>query len=133
MDGAGGRTFKRVLVTLPWAVVRFFGRIARRVLATVGVIVALIVLCYVGFESIVETIDSHYAKEIDDYLGIDRSTIARLHDRAYFAQDAPGIFNGSQYRVLIRCPHLCAPYSKRGINEILRTFVPSIASPAPAR
>src|SRR6185295_19261974 len=88
MEGTVGRNWKRVLLTLPWAVVRFFGRFARRVLVTVGVIVALIILGYVGFESIVETIDSHYAKEIDDYLGIDRSTIARLHDRAYFAQES---------------------------------------------
>ena len=76
------------MLTLPWAVVRFFGRITRRVLVAVGVIVALLVLGYVWFEEIVETIDSHYAKEIDDYLGIDRSTIARLRDRAYFAQES---------------------------------------------
>ncbi len=88
MEGAGGGNWKRVLLTLPWAVVRFFGRITRGVFVAVGVIVALLVLGYVGLEEIFETIDSHYAKEIDDYLGIDRSTIARLRDRAYFAQES---------------------------------------------
>ena len=39
-------------------------------------------------EEIVETVDSRYSDEIDDYLGIDRTTIARLHDRAYFAQES---------------------------------------------
>ncbi len=88
MQDSSRKDFKRVLLTLPWAVVRFFGRITRGVLVAVGVTVAVVVLGYVCFEEIVETIDSHYAKEIDDYLGIDRSTIARLRDRAYFAQES---------------------------------------------
>ena len=52
---------KRILLTFPWAVVRFFGRITRGILAAVGVVVALIVLGYVGFEEIVEWGDAHYA------------------------------------------------------------------------
>jgi membrane peptidoglycan carboxypeptidase len=88
MEGGGARDLKRVLLTLPWAVARFFGRIVRRFFVALGVLVALLVLGYVGLEEIIETVDSHYASEIDDYLGIDRSTIARLHDRAYFAQES---------------------------------------------
>ena len=67
---------------------RFFGRITRRVFVTVGVIVAFIVLGYVYSEEIFETVDSRYSAEIDDHLGIDRSTITRLHDRSYFAQQS---------------------------------------------
>jgi membrane peptidoglycan carboxypeptidase len=88
VEGNVKSKLKFVLVTLPWAVVRFFGRIFRRFFVALGVVVALLVLSYVEFESIVETIDAHYADEIDNYLGIDRSTIARLHDRAYFAQES---------------------------------------------
>jgi penicillin-binding protein 2D len=88
VEGNVKSKFKLVLVTLPWAVVRFFGRFVRRFFVALGVIVALLVLGYVEFESIVEAIDAHYADEIDNYLGIDRSTIARLHDRAYFAQES---------------------------------------------
>ncbi len=88
MEGATGRNWKRVLLTLPWAVVRFFGRITRGVFVAAGVVVVLLVLGYVGFEEIFETVDSHYAEEIDDRLGIDRSTIARLRDRAYFVRES---------------------------------------------
>src|SRR5439155_375328 len=51
--------FKRWLLTLPWALLRFFGRIVRRFFVAVGVLVALAVVGYVEFESIVETIDAH--------------------------------------------------------------------------
>ena len=51
-------------------------------------LVALVVLGYVGFEFIVETIDSHYSRQIDAYLGIDKNAIARLHDPAYFAEES---------------------------------------------
>ena len=88
MEGAGGSNFKIILLTLPWAVLRFFGRIIRRFLVAVGVLAALAVFVYVELESIIETIDSRYANEINTYLGIDRNAIARLHDRAYFAQQS---------------------------------------------
>jgi hypothetical protein len=88
MEGERGRSVKRYLLTLPWAVVRFFGRLTRSFFVVLGVIVALLVLGYVGLEEIIETADSRYSEEIDDYLGIDRSTIARLHDRSYFAQES---------------------------------------------
>ena len=88
MEGNVRKKLKRVLLTLPWAVLRFLGRIVRRLFVVLGVVVALLILGYVGLEEIIETIDSRYSSEIDSYLGIDRSTIARLHDRAYFAQES---------------------------------------------
>src|SRR5207245_2402899 len=46
------------------------------------------VVGYVEFETIVEAIDARYADEIDSHLGIERDSIARLRDRAYFAQQS---------------------------------------------
>jgi membrane peptidoglycan carboxypeptidase len=83
-----GAKLKRILLTIPWAIVRFFGRLTRGVLATVGVVVALVILGYVYAEEIFEEVDSRYFAEVDEHLGIDRTTIARLHDRAYFAQES---------------------------------------------
>ena len=63
-DGANGwktvesdqdSKLKFALLNLPWAVVRFFGRIVRRFFVAVGVLVALAVLGYVELESIIET------------------------------------------------------------------------------
>ncbi len=82
------KVLKRVFLTLPWAVLRFLGGIVRRFFVALGVVAALLILGYVGLEEIIETVDSRYSSEIDNYLGIDRSTIARLHDRAYFAQES---------------------------------------------
>ena len=83
-----GARLKRILLTMPWAIVRFFGRLTRGVLATVGVAVALLVLGYVYAEEIFEEVDSRYFSKVDEYLDVDRATIARLHDRAYFAQES---------------------------------------------
>ena len=80
--------FKRVALTLPWRVLRFFGRLVRRFFVSVGVLAALAAVGYVEFESIVATIDSRYSTQIDAYLGIDRNAIARLSDPAYFAQQS---------------------------------------------
>src|ERR1700687_2368645 len=71
---------KLLLVTLPWAFVCFLGRTIKRFFIALGVLVVLGVLSYVGFESIVETIDSRYSSQIDAYLGIERNAISRLHD-----------------------------------------------------
>ena len=81
-------TVNGVLLTLPWRVLRFFGRLLRRFFVTVGVLAALAVAGYVEFESIVEAIDARYADRIDGWLGIDETAIARLHDPAYFAQQS---------------------------------------------
>jgi len=74
--------------TWPWRVLRFFGRIIARFFIVVGVLTALAVLVYVKFEAIVEAIDSRYASDIDAYLAIDKATIDRLRDPAYFAQQS---------------------------------------------
>ena len=88
MEKVDRRNLKYFVVTLPWALVRFLGRIVKRSFIALGVLVALVVLGYVGFEFIVETIDSHYSRQIDAYLGIDKDAIARLHDPAYFAEES---------------------------------------------
>src|SRR6266513_1625560 len=88
MQGDDRGILKLVFLTLPWALLRFFGRIIRRFFVALGVLVALIVLGYVGFEFIVETIDSRYSAQVDAYLGIDKNSISRLHDPAYFAEQS---------------------------------------------
>src|SRR5438105_15124672 len=75
---------KHFVLTLPWALARFCGRIVRRFFVALGVLAALIVIGYVEFESIVEAIDARYSAQIDAYLAIDKNAIARLHDPAYF-------------------------------------------------
>jgi len=74
--------------TLPWRVLRFFGRLAAGFFVLVGVLVALAVVGFVQFEAIVAEIDSRYSSEIDAHLGIDKTTIARLRDPAYFARQS---------------------------------------------
>jgi hypothetical protein len=88
MEKVSRDSLKLVVMTLPWRFVRFLGRIARRFFVAVGVLVALGILGYVEFESIVETIDSRYSRQIDAYLGIDKNAISRLHDPTYFAQES---------------------------------------------
>jgi len=79
---------KFALLNAPWALVRFMGRLLRRCLVAVGVVVVLAIIAYVELETIVEFVDEHYASEIDDYLGLDGSAIARIQDPAYFAQQS---------------------------------------------
>src|SRR6516165_4665023 len=82
------RDLERFVLTLPWALVRWLGRLVRRFFVAIGVLAALAVLGYVEFESIVEAIDSRYWREIDARLGIDKNAISRLHDPAYFARES---------------------------------------------
>ncbi len=88
MENNGRRNLKRIVVTLPWAFLRFLGRIVKLSFIALGALVALVVLGYVGFELIVATIDSRYSAQIDAYLGIDKNAISRLHDSAYFAEES---------------------------------------------
>jgi membrane peptidoglycan carboxypeptidase len=81
-------SFKRFLIAMPWRIACFLGRLIRRFFVVVGVLAALAVAGYVQFEAIVEAVDSRYAAEIDAYLGTDRRAIARLDDRAYFAEQS---------------------------------------------
>jgi penicillin-binding protein 1A len=83
---------KHSLLELPWAMLRFVGRNVRRLLVVIGAVAvlagALVAFAYLEFEDIVEAIDAHYADRIDAELGIDRTTIARLRDPTYFAQQS---------------------------------------------
>ncbi|HEY3583291.1 MAG TPA: biosynthetic peptidoglycan transglycosylase, partial [Casimicrobiaceae bacterium] len=78
----------RALAALPWRFACFVGRLLRRCFVVVGVAAALAVAGYVYFEAIVEYVDARYADRIDDWLGLDRTTLARLRDPAYFAQQS---------------------------------------------
>jgi membrane peptidoglycan carboxypeptidase len=119
MEQALQNNFKRWLLALPWALLRFFGRIVRRFFVAVGVVVALAVLGYVEFESIVEAIDARYSAQIDAYLGIDKNTISRLHDPAYFAeqtvivsedQKTVACISSPEHRILINDPADIPPF-----------------------
>src|ERR1700694_2320171 len=113
MEKVDRTNLKRFVLTLPWALLRFLGRIIKRFFIALGVLVALIVLAYVGFELIVETIDSRYSGQIDAYLGTDKNAILRLHDPAYFAeqsvivsedQKTVACISSPEHRILINDP-----------------------------
>jgi membrane peptidoglycan carboxypeptidase len=116
---------KLFALTLPWAFVRWLGRVIRRFLLALGVLVALAVLGYVGLESIIEAIDSRYSRQIDARLGIDKNAIARLHDPAYFAEQSVIVsedhktvacISSPEHRTLINDPADIPPYF---VNAIL--------------
>ena len=118
-------TLKHFVLTLPWALTRFFGRIVRRFFVALGVLAALIVVGYVEFESIVEAIDSRYSAQIDAYLGIDKHEISRLHDPAYFAEQSTIVsedqrtvacISSPEHRILINDPADIPPFF---VNAIL--------------
>ena len=88
VEDAGGTNLKLALWTLLLGLLRAFGRFTGRLFIALALIAAPAVLGYTQLESIIETIDSHYSRQIDAYLGIDRDSIIRLHDRAYFAQQS---------------------------------------------
>src|SRR6266536_349824 len=115
---------KHFVVMLPWALVRFLGRIVKRFFIALGVLVALVVLGYVGFEFIVETIDSRYSGQIDAYLGIDKNAISRLHDPTYFAeqsvivsedQKTVACISSPEHRILIGDPTEIPPLFTKAI------------------
>ena len=54
-----------LLLVLPWVLLRFLGTIIRRFFIALGVSITLAVLGYVGFEFIIETVDSRYSRQID--------------------------------------------------------------------
>src|SRR5437867_11437635 len=125
MEKVNRRDLKRVVLTLPWALLRLLGRVIRRFFVALGVLVALAVLGYVEFEFIIETSDARYSTQIDAYLGIDKSTISRLHDPAYFAeqsvivsedQKTVACISSPEHRILINDPADIPPFF---INAIL--------------
>ncbi|HKE42832.1 MAG TPA: transglycosylase domain-containing protein [Casimicrobiaceae bacterium] len=91
-------------MTLPWALVRWLGRLVRRFFVAIGVLVALAVLGYVYFEEIIEAIDSRYSREIDARLGIDKDAISRLHDPAYFARESELVTEDQRTAACISSP-----------------------------
>src|SRR5215467_8038347 len=100
---------KRSVLTLPWALVRWLGRLVRRFFVAIGVLVALAVLGYVYFEEIIEAIDSRYSREIDARLGIDKaadippffvSAILASEDKNFFTHE--GIDKGAILRALAK-------------------------------
>ena len=118
------RNLKHFVVTLPWAFLRFLGRIIKRFFIALGVLVALVVVGYVGFEFIVETIDSLYFAQIDAYLGIDKYAIARLHDPSYFAEQSVFVsedqktvacISSPEHRILISDPAEIPPFFTNAI------------------
>jgi membrane peptidoglycan carboxypeptidase len=124
MEKDDQRNLERVVLTLPWALVRFLGRLIRRFFVTLGVIAALAVLGYVGFESVVETIDSRHSEWIDAQLGIDKNAISRLHDPAYFArqsvmvtedQKTVACISSPEHRILISDPAEIPPFLTNAI------------------
>ncbi len=88
MEEVAPRNLKHVVLAVPLAILRFVWRIVRRIFISIGVLVVLGFLGYFGFEYIIETIDSRYPKQIDTRLGIDKSSISRLHDPTYFAEQS---------------------------------------------
>ncbi len=113
MEKVNGENLKRAVLTLPWRVLCFLGRIVRRFFVALGVLVVLVIVAYVEFESIVEIIDAHYSEQIDAYLGIDKNAIARLRDPAYFAQESVIVsedqkevacISSPEHRILINDP-----------------------------
>jgi membrane peptidoglycan carboxypeptidase len=113
MEKVDGPGLKHFILRLPWAIVRFLGRLVRGFLLALGVLAALAILGYVGFEYIVETVDSRYSKQIDAHLGIDKKTISRLRDPAYFAeqslivsedQKTVACISSPEHRILINDP-----------------------------
>src|SRR5438132_5466829 len=115
---------KHFVLTLPWALLRFLGRIIKRFFIALGVLVVLGALAFVGFEFIVETIDSRYSPQIDAYLGIDKNAISRLHDPTYFAQQSVMVtedqktvacISSPEHRTLINDPAEIPPFFTNAI------------------
>src|SRR4051812_32030735 len=84
----GSQSFMSKVIRVPWTIVCFVLRFLRRFCLTVGVCVVTVFLAYMGFESIVGMLDSHFSEQIDSHLNVDKNPIARLHDPAYFAEQS---------------------------------------------
>ena len=71
-----------------WDIVCFFGRLIRRFLVTTGVVAILTISVFFFAEEIIVRIDTWKPQFFDAQLGIERESIARLHDPAYFAEQS---------------------------------------------
>ena len=79
------QSLRRVVLTLPGMLLRLLGTAIKGFLIALVVLLVLGGVGYLRFETIVEALDSRYPEYIDAYLRIDRNTISRLRDPAYFA------------------------------------------------
>jgi membrane peptidoglycan carboxypeptidase len=95
------------------ALFRFVGWIIKCFLIALGVLAVFGILGYVGFEFVVEAIDSRYSPQIDAHLGTDKNAISRLRDPVYFAeqsvivsedQKAVACISSPEHRILINDP-----------------------------
>ena len=67
---------------------RVVGQIPTRFFLAAGLLGAAALFGYAGLESIIGAVDSQFSRQLDEYLGIDKKAIARLGDRAYFAEQS---------------------------------------------
>jgi len=124
MEKVDRPNLKLFVLTLPWTLLRLLGRITKRFFMVLGVLVVLGILGYVGFEFIVETLDSRYSRQIDAYLGIDKNAISRLHAPDYFAvqsvivsedQKTVACISSAEHRILISDPAEIPPFFTNAI------------------
>jgi membrane peptidoglycan carboxypeptidase len=118
------QSLTRVVLMLPWTLLRLLGRTIKGFLIVLGVLVVLGVASYVEFESIVEKLDARYSQRIDAYLGIDQGAISRLHDPAYFAAQSAIVsedlkvvacISSAEHRILISDPLEIPPFVTQAI------------------
>ena len=118
------RSLRRVVLALPWTLLRIVGRVIKGFLIVLGALVLVGALAYFGFESVVEALDSRYSQRIDTYLGIDKAAISRLHDPAYFAaqseivsedQKTIACISSAEHRILIDDPAEIPPLLTKAI------------------
>ncbi|OGZ06058.1 MAG: hypothetical protein A2845_01430 [Candidatus Lloydbacteria bacterium RIFCSPHIGHO2_01_FULL_49_22] len=119
--------FKRLFLAT-WnfivGIVCFFGRLVRRFLVTVGVMVLLIGGCYFFAEDIIRGIDNWKPQFFDAHIGSDRVAVSRLHDPGYFAEQTDFVsedqrsvacISSPERRVLITDPAAIPPLFKDAI------------------
>lgn len=76
----------RGLWAIVWGIVCFVGRLVRRFLVALGVIVLLIGGGYFFTEDIISSVDDWKPEFFDTYVGSDRAAILRLHEPGYFSE-----------------------------------------------
>src|SRR6187455_2802251 len=101
------------------AIYRFARQIPTRLFVAAALFAAVGLFGYVGLESIIGAIDSQFSRQLDDYLGIDKKAIARLGDRAYFAEQSMFVsedqktvacISSPEHRILIKDPAAIPPH-----------------------
>jgi len=99
---------------------RVVGQIPTRFFLAAGLLGAAALFGYAGLESIIGAVDSQFSRQLDEYLGIDKKAIARLGDRAYFAEQSMFVsedqktvacISSPEHRILIKDPAAIPPSS----------------------